>query len=669
MRISLAWLERECGGPVDPEELLDGLRASGARAALADARAVDVEPPPELAHLASVRGLAAEIRARHGGTPSPPARSPRLPDGLAMTADEQVPGRVAAAVVRLPGPVRLPADAADRLRAAGVRLTGTVADLIAYVALETGQPLGAADARTLDLTALRLRTVSTTESVTHRLPSGPRPLPPGTWVLSAGDETPAVLGWDPPPEPVPADGRETLVWAWWLAPEAARRADGAGPEPDAVAERGVRGHDPETPDRAVARLGELVTEWAGGTVSAAGRAGRPAPAPRVLRVDAGDLCRLVDPELDRTTVTALLTAGEAAVRAEGDLLYVTVGAGRPDLDCVAALAGDAARVRGYRTVPRRLPPSSAGPWPDPERLLRDALTTTALRRGLQQVVTPVLLRPSEPLTRLGVAAGAEPIAVRGRAGLRDMRVRGSLLPGLLGVAGRSLHQTGAAQVFELGQVPLSVTPHDETWRFAVVLSGASTPASLVEPRPRTVGFADLTGLLRAAAGAVGQEAPELTPQPYAGFVAGASFAVRLQGGTVGRAGLLSEENAALLDAPGERLFCAELDLTALGGLPPVPVAVRVPEPLPLPAFNVTVVVPEAVSAGDVLRVVAEAGRTERARVTVKDLLRGGRVPAGQLSLTVRAEFAGADAGPVREERRRRREAVLRALGDRGWSGQ
>lgn len=667
MRIPLAWLEQECGGRVDRAALLDGLHGSGARAALDAERAVEVEPPPELAHLGSVRGLAAEVRARNGDAPTAPLRLSRLPNGLALTADEGIPGRVAAAVVRLPHAVRLPDAAADRLRAAGVRLTGTVADLAAYVALETGQPLGSADARALDLAGLSLRTVDTAHPDAHDDP----PTPPGTWVLAAGERTVAVLGRDAPPTAVAADGRETLVWAWWLDPAAAHPAPRNSPEPDTNETPAVRGHDPESCDRAVARLARLVTEWAGGTVTAAGRAGVAAPAPRVLRPDVDELRRLVDPDIDLATLTSLLTAGGTAVgpHEEGAPLHVTVNAGRPDLDCVPALAGEVARVRGYRTVPRRLPPSAAGPWPDRARLLRRGLADAALRRGLQQVLSPVLLRSSEPLTGVGTPPEAEPITVHGRAGLRDMRVRGSLLPGLLGVAGRALRQAGAAHLFELGQVPLSAAYGDESWRFAVVVGGASTPASLVEPRPRTVGFADLSGLLRTLAGAAGHEAPELAPQPYADFAADASFAVRVQGATVGRAGLLSEETAALLDSAGERLFCAELDLDALGGLTPVPAAVRLPEPLPLPAFNVSVVVPEAVSAGEVLRVIAEAGDTENRLVAVKDLLQGGRVTAGHLSLTVRAEFVRTDGGPLRPEQRRRREAVLRALAGRGWSGQ
>ncbi|MFD8792219.1 hypothetical protein [Streptomyces vinaceus] len=672
MKIPLAWLEQECGGPVDPAALLDHLHESGARAGWYADRVVEVLPPPELAHLGSLRGLAAEVRARNaaglsapqrsahqGSAPqrSAPPRSVPLPDGLALTAEDGLPGRVAAAAVRLPGEVRLPGAAADRLRAAGVPLTGTVADLAAYVGFETGQPLGAADAGGLDLTALRLGPAAPADPAD---PAGP---PPGALLLRAGERTVAVLGRDAPAAAVPADGRDTLVWAWWLDPAAAH------PDPDGPP--AVRGHDPGSCDRAVARLAELVTDWAGGTVTAAGGAGASAPAPRVLRPDPAELRRLVDPDLDLATLAALLTAGGAVVAPpeEGRPLHVTVPAARPDLDGVPALAGEAARVRGYPTLPRRLPPSAAGPWPDRARLLRRGLTTAALRRGLQQVTTPVLLRAGEPLGAVGTAPAAEPVTVHGRAGLRAMRVRGSLLPGLLDVAGRALRRAGAAHVFEVGQVPRSAALGDESWRFAAVLAGAVAPPSLVEPRPRTAGFADLNGLLRTAAAASGHEAFELAPEPHAEFAAGASFTVRVRGTAVGRAGILSEETAALADAAGERVCCAELDLDLLGGPAPLPPTVRIPDPLPPPAFNVSVVVPEAVSAGEVLRAVARAGGTEEWRVAVKDLLQGGQVPPGHLSLTVRAEFLRTDDGPLREDRRRRREAVLRELADRGWSGR
>ncbi|WP_327135298.1 hypothetical protein OG311_36745 [Streptomyces sp. NBC_01343] len=355
MKIPLAWLEQECGGPVDRAALLDHLHESGARAGLHADRLVEVLPPPELAHLGSVRGLAAEVRARNAAGPtapqrsapqrsapqrsapqrSAPQRSAPLPDGLVLAAEDGLPGRVAAAVVRLPGEVRLPGAAADRLRAAGVPLTGTVADLAAYVGLETGQPLGAADAGELGLTGLRLRSAGPADPAD---PAGP---PPGGLLLRAGERTVAVLGRDTPAAAVPADGRDTLVWAWWLDPAAAHPAPGPGPCPDPDGPPAVRGHDPRSCDRAVARLVALVTDWAGGTVTAAGGAGASAPAPRVLRPDPGELRRLVDPDLDLATLAALLAAGGAVVAPpeEGRPLHVTVPAARPDLDGVPALAG------------------------------------------------------------------------------------------------------------------------------------------------------------------------------------------------------------------------------------------------------------------------------------------------------------------------------------------
>jgi phenylalanyl-tRNA synthetase beta subunit len=117
---------------------------------------------------------------------------------------------------------------------------------------------------------------------------------------------------------------------------------------------------------------------------------------------------------------------------------------------------------------------------------------------------------------------------------------------------------------------------------------------------------------------------------------------------------------------GPELFCVDFDLAALGDLPLVRRAVRPVPPVPLPAFNVTVILASGQSAREVLDLVGEAGGTRRDLVQVRDVFQGERIGPGRTSLTIRAEFWVDDTAVARAEGRRRREAVLAAARDRGW---
>ncbi|MGI5506248.1 hypothetical protein [Lentzea sp. CA-135723] len=121
MRISLAWLEAECGTALDPAATALLLDEAGAEADVAGDRAIEVIAPPAFAHLVSVRGAGAEIKAR-----------------LGLPSDIGNPAGFAAVHVVVGGPVRVPPREEEWLRDSEVTLSGTVTDVLAFVAIETG---------------------------------------------------------------------------------------------------------------------------------------------------------------------------------------------------------------------------------------------------------------------------------------------------------------------------------------------------------------------------------------------------------------------------------------------------------------------------------------------------------------------------------------------------
>ncbi len=674
MRFPLSWLEDACGFRPDAATLLAWLREAGADARSGGADAIEVDLDSGPAHLASVDGLATELRSRAG---LPPRPAPRLPAGpvLRIEIADGLSARVAAVALTAPGGIRLPAPHIRRLVDAGIEVTGTIVDLLRYVEVETGQPVAVVDARLVSAGALRLRPATPSEvAAAGRTPHGAPRLPAGSPLLASGDRPLALPCRREQPAPVPLHGREVLLFAWWLAPRTMRTAGAAyGPEAadGDITTRLTRGLHPAACDLSVARAAELATRGAPGAVTAVGAGGRAEPVPRTWLVHTDELRHAVDPSLSAGRIADLLrTVGVRVDAGPNGALRLTAPPSRPDLDRVAMVAAEIARVHGHHAVPARMPPPVRPPAPAVDRALRRTVRDAAVRAGLYEVITPVLTQApraaASPAREAGAAAPA--IEFRGRAGMRNLLLRDSLLPGVLKVAARSLRHTGAAHHFEIGAVPVSARPGAERWRFTAVLGGPLAPSSLNDPAPRSAAFADLLALLHVLRSAIERGEPELAPARHPAFDASASFAVRLGGREVGWAGRIAAKPAEFSEATGAVLFGTDLDLGVLRELPLSRRVVRLPEQLPLPAFNVTVVAPEETSAADVLGLVAEAGGTTQRLVRVKDLGQGERIGSGLLSLTVRAEFRWDGGGGLRAERRRRREMVLSAVRARGWEG-
>lgn len=667
MRVPLSWLEHAAGRPLDPAQVSRWLTEAGARADTSTDRTLEVTAPPGRPHLASVRGLAAEIRGRLG-LPPPSTEPPPLPTGIDIAVAEDAEGpvaRVAAARVRLPTVPLPPAPEKGWLHAAGAPLTGTVADLLAYVALETGQPLGAVPDRPLPPDGPHLRYAPAPGEETGGQPRHPDPAP----VLRAGDRVLALPARYEHTEPPPTGPADVLLYTVWPPPGAHGTARTRPPASG----------DPGRCDRAIARAVELAAAWGQGTVEAAGAAGLPPRPPRTLVLRTEDIRHAIDPTLTPDEALALVRrVARGAQHGAAGTVHAVVPPERPDLERPGPFLAEAARLRGHHTLPRRLPPALGAPARDPAAHLRRAAAEAAVRRGLQQISTPVLRPRNAPLAHLGTAPSTGPVRVHGRAGLRDLCLRASLLPGVLDVAARSLRHTGAAHHFETGPVLRSAAPGDENQRLTAVLSGPVAEPSLLDPEPRPAAFADLLGLVHLLGTALGRGTPDLAPltapPPHPAFPPSvldpaASFTILLGGRAAGWAGLVHPDAAESAGAPPARIYCADLDLDALRDLPPVHPRVRLPPAATLPAFHVTVVVTDTTPVAEVLRTVAEAGATARRLVRVEDVYRGERLAPGRLALTVRAHFENPAATPVRAERRRRRGAVLDALRDRGWEGR
>jgi transketolase len=569
MRIPLSWLSAGCGRDLSMPEVAGWVTEAGAVATVATsaegADLLELSENGTPSHLMSVDGILRHLRAR---LDLPHPRRPVVPrprGSLDVRVDPGAEARLDAVLVRVPGPVRLPAAEQGWLRDVGYEPQGSVLDVITLVRLEMGHPAAAADGGPVSSAPLSLEHLRRPLRIANPSPEGcGQTLPPDCPVLTVGDTVLAALELACPLRPPrissPGTTTETLVYAWWFAPETLRRLRSLT-APDRDASAGLCGAHPASCGEVVARICELLRCWGAADVVAAGGAGLPPPSPRTMLVSVAEAAILLGECLDAARLRTLLErVGLPVVQQGVDEVLVEIPPQRPDLETPGNVLGEVVVVRGA-AVRRRLPVNAGRPGESPARRRRQMLVDAAVRRGLQEIRTPVLL-PADVPGVLATARSSGLPPLHGRRGLRHLRARASLLPGVLEAAARSVLRTGAAGVFEIGQVPRSAEPGDEAWRFTAALAGPVLPPSLLDRQPRTVQLEDVAGLAQWLCAEVDLEVPRLVPGPHDDAVIGWSFDVRIGEVTVGSVARLNRAAATGLGVPDAEIYWLDLDPTA-----------------------------------------------------------------------------------------------------------
>ncbi len=657
---------------LDPEVGTDAIPLLGL-----DDFAVEINVTPDRGYAFSIRGVAREYAHSTGAVFRDPASlvTPAPVSGFPVTVADEAPirGRAGvsvfvARVVRGIDPTRpTPSWMASRLKLAGIRSISLVVDISNYVMLELGQPN-----HTYDLDKLKggftirratagekfetldgqVRTLSP-EDLLIDDESGPVGLAGvmGGASTEISDTTTNVLveaaNWDP--ITIARTARRHKLWS-----EAARRYE--------------RGVDPQVAGAGVARVVQLLEELGGGTGDSLGAAIDNSVAPAPIRLPAGYVEKIIGVDFSADEVTGALTEiGTTVVAAEGGWT-VTPPTWRPDLTDEATLAEEVARIVGYDRIPSVLPVAPPGRGLTREQRLRRLASSSLAAGGLTEVLAyPFVSQASNDLFGSPVAGGVPAIALANALDPDASWLRTSLLPGLIAIARRNLSRglTDLA-LFEVGTVFLPVAgtaygsgplpagdsrPTDEVlgalrasippqpWHVGALFLGdavAKQPGQAAVPS----GLADALGAARHLAAVLASPITVATGSHQA-MHPGRTAELRSGDRVVGYAGELLPSLAAELDLP-RVVAVLELDLDALIALSASEVTTSPILGLPAATQDVTLVVPEAVRAGDLLALLVEGAGELLEHVTLTDDYRGTGVPEGSKSLTFALRFRAAD---------------------------
>jgi phenylalanyl-tRNA synthetase beta chain len=608
----------------------------------------------------SLLGLARELAAGVGAQLAPPTVS-ELPEDFGALelslADADCPFYLGV-LIELAAPLagRAAAPTTDLIERAGMRSIHPLVDLTNEVMLELGQPLHAFDADRI-AGAVVVRAAQAGE-VFEALDGVSRTLAGGELVIADRVGVLALAGviGGARAEVGPQTRRILLESAHFRPARVmrGRRPHRLSTEASMRFERGV---DAQGCVRAAARFLDLLAPLAGDGMRtvAVRRVGR-APGRRDVRWDVERAGRLLGAMPAGDEIERLLTdLGFAAL--DGDSSRRLVPSWRFDVEASVDLVEEVARAWGFERFAPTLPSAPLVAPRGPARAgLRSRLVDALVGRGFQQGIHLAFAPAVEGRVRLANPLGEQTGA------LRD-----DLLTGMLAaLAHNHRHQETEVRLVETGVVfrPDGAAV-DERWRIGLVWSGHADPRAWRDRRP--VELWDLKGIVESLVGLV---APAAVLEAHSGDLRDSRWHpvrvadLRLDGRPLGFVAEVDPDWAAAHDLTGT-IAVAELDVDAFVAAS----AQTAPQVQALPRFpasqrDLAFLLPRAVPAADLLRVVREAAQGPLVDAQVFDVYEGKGVPPGERSLAVRLTWRDASAPVAHETQEADVQAAVAAAAER-----
>ena len=519
-----------------------------------------------------------------------------------------------------------PAWLRHRLESVGVRSINNVVDATNYMMLELSQPMHAFDAARLRGKALIVRRPQPGETTLVTLDNVSRPLDADTTVIADAEGAISLAGiMGGASTEVSAETTDVLLEAAWWEPSRIRRTRrrlGISTEASYRFERGV---DLWAGGDAMRRCIGLLLATAGGALVEAPLDLWPEPShpPRIF-VRPARVTQVLGVELPWHELERCLVAVGATVVSKPDdgRMAVDVPGWRPDLKEEIDLIEEIARIHGYDAFPIELRPARVGSLPDaPIEVVATTVRDGLAAEGLFEVITL-------PMTSEGAP---DSVRLLNPLSASDAFLRRELLPGLVRQVRINWDQhVRNVRLFEVGTV-FRARPGlrpVEPRHVAGVVSGGREPLHWTGTGRADFDRWDLAGLFRVA---VALANPAASIQ-----VEGNTWvAVAEDGRRVGRAGVL-EADAPPWAAP---LLGFEVELDAV---PRPPTRFRPLPSTPSSERDLALLLPDGVTAAQVLQVLRQAAGQLLVGVAVLDEYRGAGIDVGVRSVLFRLTFRAPD---------------------------
>jgi phenylalanyl-tRNA synthetase beta chain len=518
-----------------------------------------------------------------------------------------------------------PAWLAKRLETCGLRPINSLVDITNYFLLSLGQPMHAFDAKAIEGGKLIVRRASAGEKFAA--------LDGKEYVLSAEDLVIADAK-----GPVALAGviggtrgsvtdatTDAFLECAYFDPDTVRKTArrlGVRTDSSYRFERGIDyGFTPKASDYASEQIVKLC-----GAKASAVKDVYDEKAPVRVSCSLERVRALTGMALEGSDVERVLRGLDASVRSENGRWTVTSPTWRVDLAIEEDLAEEVARLVGYDKIPTSPAPASMPLVEEPavEEWTR-ALRGRLVGLGLFEAMNYDFLSEAE-MKRTGLPLDGVKLANPISADW--VYLRPSLLPALLRSVRYNVYRGAeGVRLFELGR---TFQPGRETACLAGVLSGPE-PSNWARP-PAKPDFAALKGVVESLLDGL----VELMPTDKDGgplLHPKRSLSLASRGKTIGRLGQVHPSILKAWELDDAWYF--ELELDKLPGRPPWSRKFQPFSAYPAVTRDLSIVLPDDVAWSKIEQTVRKAAGDDLAGVTLFDVFRGGKIPAGSRSLTLR----------------------------------
>ncbi len=557
-----------------------------------------------------------------------------------LSSDPQLCSRFAVALIEGVQVSTSPDFIQRRLVASGVAPVNNIVDATNYVMIEMGQPSHAYDADLLPSLELSVRKSRDGEKF---MPLGSEP---DAEAMALSEGLPVIVSEDTPVALAGViGGHDTRVndATTRILLESAnfdyiaiRRSQAAALTFTEASARFSRGVDSALVPLAIRRIVAILRLSCPDLVVAkTGIFGTEAPDNRLIPLKVAELNDFLGTSLDTATVVKQLQrVGLASEELETGCLQVSVPSSRDDITIPCDLMEEVARLHGFDRMPETMPVE-----PVPLRLqdrflqFRFDIVDQLASSGLQEIISYTL---SSPEREAKLYAGREeksdpfvelqnPLTVDRRA------MRRRLLPNLLDCLQANLRHENACHLFELGVV---VHPEQqgkseglpgESNYLGVVMCGVECDSDLYNSKPREVDFFDLRGVITDMADHFHLSAVEFIADDVAPFHPGICARMVCNGQVLGWMGELHPLVADAYDLSGKKVYAAELNVDVLWQQMPNTFLAEEPPRFPYIEIDLSLLVPEEVTAQQVLDSIQSSAQGLLRDLQVFDLYSGENV--------------------------------------------
>ncbi|HWI00295.1 MAG TPA: phenylalanine--tRNA ligase subunit beta, partial [Propionibacteriaceae bacterium] len=592
---------------------------------------LDVAVTPDRGYCLSIRGLARESAQATGvaftdpvDRPVPAAKGDGYPVRLESDA---CPLFVAVTVTGIDPTRPSPLWLSRRVQLAGMRSISLPVDITNYVMLETGQPIHAYDADLLD-GPIVVRKATEGEKLTT-LDDVVRPLHPGDLLITDATGPIGLAGvMGGASTELSASTTSVVIEAAHFDAMTIARTSRRHKLSSEASRRFERGVDPGATYAAAHRVGQLLVELAGGTLTSNETVVGSVPASPSTTIADTLPAAILGADIDHDTAVELLrTIGAAVVEHENGRLTITPPSWRPDLADPYDYVEEVGRQIGFDTIEPVVPRAPVGRGLTRSQRARRDIATALATSGFVEVLSSPFLSIDE-LDRLGVPADDERRRLNrilNPLSETSPYLRTTILPGLLTTATRNRSRgNDDLALFESGsvfyandplvaapQVPVSQRPSDEQLarldralgrqprHLGAVLSGQWRPDSWLGPA-EPAGWQHAIAFVEVAARVVGLRLSRRATEREPWHPGRCAEFVLPDGAVLGQAG---ELHPAVCDAFGlpPRVAAAEIDLDALIAAAPERGDVAAISTFPVAKEDVALIVDIDVPAGIVER--------------------------------------------------------------------